>query len=77
MVMDYKLLLMKYMDYILDSEGTNFVDTETPDDEEDWWYPARFTEEEWLELIRLNSIIYRINAIMPQIGVEPEGLEDE
>ena len=49
--MDYRLLLKKYIDYVFECEGTNFIEY-GPNNYRDG---VRFSEEEWAELKRLDA----------------------
>lgn len=69
--LSYKLLLMKYMDWMIEQHGDDFVHTEM------WSPPNRFTADEWEELKKLSQIIDRAYENIPKIPVETKGLEDE
>lgn len=68
---DHKLLLMKYMDWMIDQHGEDFVYDER------WQPPTRFKVDEWEELKRLSQIIAGVNEAMPKITIEPQGIDDE
>lgn len=49
--MDYKKLLMKYIDHVYNSEGVTFL----ADSKRNAWPDSvKFTDEEWAELQRLD-----------------------
>ena len=50
--MDYKALLMKYINHVADNEGVTFIKEYCRNDE-------LFTQEEWDELIKLDTEAWR------------------
>ena len=49
-MMDYRALLLKYIQHVGAAEGSLFLDALYPD-----WPAPSFTEEEWAELNRLGE----------------------
>jgi hypothetical protein len=47
MRMDYKELLIKYINHVADNEGVTFI--------KDTWKGDGFTEEQWAELVTLDE----------------------
>ena len=45
--MDYKALLIKYINHVADNEGVTFI--------KDTWKSDDFTAEEWAELVSLDE----------------------
>lgn len=59
--MNYKLLLKKYMDFIISIEGTDFVNDLNPDAEVDWgaFSKEELSKDEMLELIKISDESYQ------------------
>ena len=46
-MIDYKLLLMKYINHVADNEGVTFI--------KEFWKGDAFTDDEWSELVKLDE----------------------
>jgi len=76
--MDHKLLLLKYIDFVVETTGDDFI----------WWaddrftnsqerFPSRFKKEEWRELQELSDAVHGINDMMEKMGKVDVNLESK
>ena len=75
--MDYRLLLWKYIQYIIDCEGISFIRNRLDDENRGAWGEKTFTVEEVRELLKLDLLSSYVPPQPDSVVKQPDNQDGE